>query len=66
MTDKRDRPINSRDMSEYQNKMMGDYETRGVTTAHLQRPAQPKPKPLENPVSTLQPAQAPKASPEKP
>ena len=64
MTDRRDRPIMTRDLTGYQNKMMGDYEKRGFTTAHLRRPAvEPMSKPISKPA---EPAAAQSPSNNKP
>ena len=50
MTDRRKRAAMTREMTGYQNKMMGDYETRGFTTAHLRRPpTEPGPEPTSKP-----------------
>lgn len=64
MTDRRDRPIMTRDVTGYQNKMMGDYEKRGLTTAHLRRPPPESiPKPADKPT---EPAATQSSSTSKP
>lgn len=64
MTERRDRPMTTRESAGYQNKMMGDYETRGFTTAHLRRPVEPStPKPTDKPAApavSVQPSAAAK------
>lgn len=54
----------TRDVTGYQNKMMGDYEKRGLTTAHLKRPpAEPMPRPANKPT---EPAATQSSSTSKP
>lgn len=63
MSDQRECSIMTRDLEGYERKIMGDHETRGVTTAHLR---QPKPASAPKPVDSTPPSETQPIAPARP